>query len=125
MTTVEPRPMASFAKLLVADVEVSSRFYLALGFVKDGTDGVFVHLRWQQDAHLYLVKTPPGVKMDGKKGVGVLLGFTALNPDLAHVHQLAVSLGAAVEGPRSTPWHTQELVVTDPDGYRLNFAQPG
>jgi catechol 2,3-dioxygenase-like lactoylglutathione lyase family enzyme len=117
--------MASFAKLLVADVEVALRFYAALGFVQDGTDGVFVHLRWQNDAHLYLVKTPPGMKMDGKKGMGVLLGFSAINPDLAAVHQLAVNLGAPVEGPRITPWHTQELVVTDPDGYRLNFAQPG
>jgi hypothetical protein len=22
------------------------------------------------------------------------------------------------------PWHTRELIVTDPDGYRLNFIEP-
>jgi hypothetical protein len=22
------------------------------------------------------------------------------------------------------PWHTREVIVTDPDGYRLNFIEP-
>lgn len=118
------RPMASFVKLLVSDVDASARFYEALGFVKDGTDGIFLHLRWQQDAHVYLVRTPAHAALEGRRGVGVLLGFTSQQPDVAEVAGRAVRLQATVEGPRTTPWHTRELVVTDPDGYRLNFVQP-
>ena len=117
------RPMASFVKLLVNDVEASARFYEALGFERAGTDGVFIHLRWRDDGHLYLVKTPPGMAFDGKRGAGVLVGFAARDVD--GVAARAASMRAAVEGPRTTPWHTREIVFADPDGYRLNFAQPG
>jgi len=30
----------------------------------------------------------------------------------------------SVDGPTVQPWFTREIVVTDPDGYRLNFIEP-
>jgi uncharacterized glyoxalase superfamily protein PhnB len=53
----------------------------------------------------------------------VLLCFTS-STDLEVLAQRAVTLGAPTQGPEVQPWHTRELVVTDPDGYRLNFLQP-
>jgi hypothetical protein len=36
----------------------------------------------------------------------------------------ALKLGVDVEGPTLQPWHTREILLTDPDGYRLNFIEP-
>ncbi|MEW5847665.1 MAG: VOC family protein [Myxococcota bacterium] len=119
-----PQPMAAFVKLLVSDVGRSVAFYLALGFEEAGRDAVFVHLRWASRADLYLVHTPSGMALEGKRGTGVLVGFTALDPDVDTVAQRARAQGAVVDGPRDQPWHTREVVVTDPDGYRLNFVRP-
>jgi predicted enzyme related to lactoylglutathione lyase len=71
---------------------------------------------------VFLVGAPTGVRVDTKRGWGVLLGFVA--PSVDQVARVAVGLGGPVEGPQTQPWHTREVVVTDPDGYRLNFIEP-
>ncbi len=112
-----------FTKLLVLDQAASAKFYEALGFTRVGADGTFIHLRWEEHGDVMLVRSPTGVRLDGKRGWGVLLCFTSKTalPELAERAQAA---GAPTQGPETQPWHTQELVVTDPDGYRLNFVQP-
>lgn len=112
-----------FAKLLVLDQQSSVSFYEALGFVRVGADGTFVHLRWEAHGDVMLVGAPTGVQVGGKRGWGVLLCF-ASQTSLDELKARAEKLSAPVEGPDTKPWHTRELVVTDPDGYRLNFLQP-
>ncbi len=112
-----------FAKLLVLDPKASAEFYEALGFARVGADGTFIHLRWEAHGDVMLVGAPTGVRVDGKRGWGVLLSFTS-KTDLATVLERAQKLNAPTAGPEVQPWHTRELVVTDPDGYRLNFVQP-
>ncbi len=111
-----------FAKLLVLDLKASGAFYEALGFTRVGTDGTFLHLRWEEQGDVLLVSVPPGVRAEGKRGWGVLLGFTT-KTDVAELAARAAKLNAPVN-EADTPWYTKELVVTDPDGYRLNFVQP-
>lgn len=112
-----------FAKLLVLDQPASVKFYEGLGFTRVGTDGTFVHLRWETRGDVVLVSAPTGVRVDGKRGWGVLLGF-ASSVELEEVAKRADALGAPLQGPEVKPWHVRELIVTDPDGYRLNFIQP-
>jgi lactoylglutathione lyase len=113
----------SFAKLLVLDREASARFYEALGFTRVGTDGTHLHLRWGARGDVFLVGVPSGVQVEGRRAWGVLLGFAAPGrvQDLAEAAQ---RLGAPTQGPDVTPWHTRELIVTDPDGFRLCFSEP-
>jgi catechol 2,3-dioxygenase-like lactoylglutathione lyase family enzyme len=118
------QPQSSFVKLLVSDTERSTRFYEALGFKREQTEPPFIHLRWEGQAEVYLVTLPPAVKMEGRRGLGVLLGFRIGATGLEEVASRAQALGASVEGPTVQPWHTRELIVTDPDGYRLNFIEP-
>jgi predicted lactoylglutathione lyase len=115
--------LESFVKLLVLDKESSARFYEALGFTRVGTDGTHVHLRWGAHGHLFLVGVPPGVQVEGRRAWGILLGFTAQD-GVDGVAQKAQALGAPTQGPELQPWHTRELVVTDPDGFRLCFVEP-
>lgn len=112
-----------FVKLLVLDNAASAKFYETLGFTRVGADGTFIHLRWEERGDVMLVSAPTGVRVDGKRGWGVLLSFTS-QTELATLAERAVALSAPSDGPELKPWHTRELVVTDPDGYRLNFVQP-
>lgn len=112
-----------FVKLLVLDRDASAAFYERLGFVRVGADATFIHLRWEERGDVMLVAAPTGVRVEGKRGWGVLLSFTS-QTELATIAERATALSAPNEGPEVKPWHTRELVVTDPDGYRLNFVQP-
>ncbi len=112
-----------FVKLLVLDREASGKFYEQLGFVRVGADATFIHLRWEDRGDVLLVSAPTGVRVDGKRGWGVLLSFTS-SIELTAIAERATALIAPINGPEVKPWNTRELVVTDPDGYRLNFVQP-
>ena len=116
--------MTSFMKLLVADGERSARFYEALGFERVQAEPPFLHLRWGGGADVYLVSTPAGAAIQGRRGVGVLVGFRAGAQGLQAVVERAQKLGVEVDGPTLQPWHTREILITDPDGYRLNFIEP-
>jgi catechol 2,3-dioxygenase-like lactoylglutathione lyase family enzyme len=116
-------PLKAFTKLLVLDQKASVAFYEALGFTREGADGTFVHLRWPDGGDVLLVATPTGVRLEGKRGWGVLLCFTTTT-DVQVLAERASALQAPTQGPEVQPWHTRDLIVTDPDGYRLNFVQP-
>ncbi len=111
-----------FAKLLVLDINASAAFYEGLGFVRVGADGTFIHLRWEEGGDVLLVKAPTGVPLEGRRGWGVLLCFKT-STEVSALQERAEKLGARVN-ESETPWYTRELIVTDPDGYRLNFLQP-
>lgn len=117
------KTQSSFVKVLVADAERSARFYAALGFERLHAEPPFIHLRWEGQADVYLVTLPGGRGLEGRRGVGVLLGFRVGAVGLEALAEKARAEGAGVEGPTLQPWHTREIVVTDPDGYRLNFIE--
>jgi lactoylglutathione lyase len=116
--------MTSFVKLLVADGERSARFYEALGFERVQAEPPFLHLRWGGAADVYLVATPAGAALQGRRGLGMLVGFRAGSDGIQAVVERALKLGVEVDGPTLQPWHTREILITDPDGYRLNFIEP-
>lgn len=116
-------PLA-YPKLLVTDAERTVTFYTNLGFTLVHRDPLFAHLRWKRYADLYLVSTPAGYGIEGRRGVGVILCFDARDHRLEEVALLAQAAGASTDGPRDTPWHTRELLVMDPEGYRLSFVTP-
>ncbi|MBU8895272.1 VOC family protein [Corallococcus sp. H22C18031201] len=116
--------MTSFVKVLVTDAERSARFYEALGFERISAEPPFIRLRWGEQADLYLITPPPGVTMEGRKGMGVLLGFRTGEGGVDALLERARAQGAQADGPTRQPWHTREIIVTDPDGYRLNFIEP-
>ncbi len=116
---------AAFVKLLVTDTARSLAFYEGLGFERVGTEPPFVQLKWAEAVDVYLVTPPAQLKLEGRRGLGVLLGFRTEGPSgLDELLLRAQAQGATVEGPVVQPWHTREVIVTDPDGYRLNFIEP-
>ncbi|HLM46441.1 MAG TPA: VOC family protein [Archangium sp.] len=114
----------SFVKLLVSDAERSAKVYEAIGFTRVAAEPPFIRLQWEGQAEVYLVTQPAAVKMQGQRGVGVLLGFRIGAMGLDEVATRARTQSLSVDGPTVQPWFTREIVVTDPDGYRLNFIEP-
>ena len=126
--------MPSFPTLIVSDPEASSNYYQrALGFkhvfTMLGPDGKpsLVHLRWVQYADLLLMKPRDGKESTDPKGLGVALHFSMFdqfNGDIDAFTRQARENGANVTGPIDQPWNVREVMVIDPDGYRLVFAAP-
>ena len=116
--------MKSFVKVLVSDGERSARFYEALGFEQVHSEPPFIHLRWSAGGDVYLVATSAGAALQGRRGLGVLLGFRTGPEGVDAVASRALKHGVEVDGPTLQPWHTREILLTDPDGYRLNFIEP-
>jgi catechol 2,3-dioxygenase-like lactoylglutathione lyase family enzyme len=116
--------LSSFVKLLVSDVERSAAFYEALGFKRLRSDPPFLQLRWENQAEVFLVNAPAALAVEGRRGAGVLIGIRVGALSVEEVAARAQALGVSVDGPTRQPWHTREIVLADPDGYRLNFIEP-
>lgn len=125
-------PIPMFPALSVNDMATSVDWYVyILGFVSvfnlPAPDGGFAmaHLRWRKYADLLLVPDTDHTQPTHPKGVGISLSFLV---DCTTVDEMAADLidkGVALaEGPVTRPWNTRDIVVTDPDGYRLIFFEP-
>jgi len=62
------------------------------------------------------------------RGVTITLAFSGDPVDrIAELNAFAARIreaGAVIEGPVDRPWNTRDVVVSDPDGYRLVFSTP-
>ena len=127
---VEIYPMPMFPTLSVQDVAASVDWYseiLEFGtvFVLPGSDGdpVLAHLRLRKYADVLLV--PQAADSSHRKGVGVSLSFLVGESGVDAMAERLMRLGVELdEGPVTRPWNTREIVVVDPDGYRLVFFEP-
>ena len=125
-------PMPMFPTLSVADVAASVDWYTnKLGFTSvftlpvPGGGIAMAHLRWRKYADLLLVPDYGSPDAEHPKGVGVAFSLLA---DTTSVDDMAANLdnnGVEIaEGPVDRPWNTRDIVVHDPDGFKLVFFEP-
>ena len=121
----------AFPKLLVRDLAYSTRWYqeilgfeLASQMPGPGGQPSLSHLRWSLHADLMLVGETSGASPRGFRGEGVTLIYL-LSDDSSE--NLAARIRASgytqLSGPHERPWNMRELIVIDPDGYRLTFTE--
>lgn len=121
-------PMPAFVRIAVSDLACSMAWYESVlnfrrVFLMPGPEGVptLAHLRFARYADVLLI---PGGK-PGDASPGVTLCYTM--PDAQTVDALAEHMRRhgqePAEGPVNRPWNVRELIVLDPDGFRLSFNQ--
>ena len=129
---IEIYPMAMFPTLSIADVRASVEPYtervgFASVFTLPGPDGglAMAHLT-VAEVRGPLLAPDAGTSDDGRcKGVGVVLSFLADSEPVDEVAASLVAKGVAIaEGPVTRSWNVRDIVVFDPDGYRLVFFAP-
>ncbi|MFA7199706.1 MAG: VOC family protein [Methanoculleus sp.] len=133
-TEHEIYPMMLFPTFEVRDIEASVDWYIrVLGFspvyIMHDPEGRahLAHLRRLKHQDILLVPR----RDDRTKpcpGVAVTLAFSAEAvdniPALNAFAERMAREGAVIEGPVDRPWNTRDIVVRDPDGYRLVFTTP-
>lgn len=116
--------MPQFVTLDAANLLDSSQWYVhVLGFsVVFELPGQLVHLR--RDRYQDILLRPAAGPPSGLRGVGATVCLTVGGPDdVDRLADRAQSCGATiVEGPINRPWNVRELVLSDPDGYRLSLS---
>jgi uncharacterized glyoxalase superfamily protein PhnB len=133
--TEEIYPMPLFPTLIVHDLEASSKFYQeTLGFkhifTMPGPGGkpALVHLRWLKYADLLIILPRDDQEIPEPRGTGVSLSFQMLERFEGSVDALAEQAEAKganiLSGPLNQPWNVREMIILDPDGYRLIFTAP-
>ncbi len=133
-----PQPLNAFPTLAVTDLAASTRFYRqALGFelvaelagAPSGLDDPAgaVHLRWISGGDLFLLADSaeaPAARPDERRGLGVTLTFTLASGRVDELAARAQAFGAEVLlPPTDRPWNVREVIILDPDRYRLLFTQ--
>ena len=59
------------------------------------------------------------------KGAGISLSFLVQTETIDDMAARLEASGVEIaEGPVSRPWNTRDIVVVDPDGFRLVFFEP-
>ena len=125
-------PMPMFPTLAVADIGASASWYTEqVGFARvfaipeTGGDVALEHLRWSKYADLLLVPETSASCPVQDKGTGISLSFLA---QVETIDDMAARLEAnrveVTEGPVDRPWNTRDIVIIDPDGFRLIFFEP-
>ena len=129
---IEIYPIPLFPTLSVTDVAASLEWYTnKVGFVSayslpmPGGGLAMAHVRWRKYADLLLVPDSSLPESEHPKGVGVAFSLLV---DTTSVDEMAAYLASngveIAEGPINRPWNTRDIVVHDPDGYRLVFFEP-
>jgi uncharacterized glyoxalase superfamily protein PhnB len=127
-TDHEIYPMPLFCQLAVSDLNAATAWYEALGFDVVYSMPVMAHVRYRKYADVMLVtgQTKPHdtAEKPVRSGEGVSIYVNVEDESVDDVANRADEYGAeVVEGPYDTPWNTRELVVSDPDGYKLVFTE--
>ncbi len=125
---MEMYPIPLFPRLAVRDLSASVRWYReALGFTTvfelPGENGELRMAHIRREKYQDLMLLPDGAGDVG--GKGVTLGFMLpAGESVDRLAERARAAGANIEQPPTDqPWNVRELIVRDPDGYRLSFGE--
>ena len=101
----------SALRLAVADVARSVDFYKRLGFIEVPGGGPSREVR----SNWFRIRLEPRRAQRGSSGVRICISVDDVETYAKHLASIGVEMSRETEGK------TDELVVTDPDGYTLLF----
>jgi len=110
----------------VKDMKRTAKFYKALGFqvVKETPDHLSVRLNWfRMDFHPQEKEDKPEFRAESsldQKGAGQYVYASVDDVDKFYKELISKGFKPTSE-PRDSPWDYREVVLRDPDGFKLVF----
>jgi len=103
------------------DINQTAKFYERVGFAVDVSNDA-VRIIFGDYRLAFMDESKATIKDDpvAKKGVGMVIYFEVENVDSFYQTLEEKNIKTASE-PQSTPWGKREVMITDPDGYKLIF----
>ncbi len=114
-------PMPMFVRLAVKDVEATKQWFHAVLEFESVFDipHTMAHVRGRRYQDVLIVKG----EVPEQAGRGVTISFTWKEAVDAIVPRVQANGGKVIDGPANKPWNARELVIEDPNGYRMSFSQ--
>jgi catechol 2,3-dioxygenase-like lactoylglutathione lyase family enzyme len=123
VTTVKklgPHPARELRSIVPArDFDLSKRFYRAIGFVEDWTNGEIA--MFKNGATSFLLRSEP----DAAYAAGMQMQLVVDSADdwYTHVASVIDPFGITVAAPVDRPWGARDFVLADPSGVRWRITQ--
>ena len=103
------------------DFDLSKRFYRAIGFHEDWTNGEIAFFKNGATCFLLRFEVDAGYAM----GLQLQLIVDSVDDWNAHVRAAIGQFGLSVDPPTERPWGARDFVLTDPSGVRWRVTQAG
>ena len=102
-----------------SDFDLSKRFYRAVGFHEDWTNGEVAYFTSGDTGFLLKYETEAGY------GSGLQMQVVVESVDTLHAQMRAAlePFGIVPPAPATRPWGARDFVLTDPTGVRWRFTQ--
>jgi uncharacterized glyoxalase superfamily protein PhnB len=102
------------------DFDLSKRFYRAIGFNEDWTNGEVAFFKSGDTSFLLRVEDDPGPP--SKLQMQIIVD--SADAWYEHVKAALEQFGMGVPAPVTQPWGARDFVITDPTGVRWRITQP-
>jgi catechol 2,3-dioxygenase-like lactoylglutathione lyase family enzyme len=123
-TAKRPAPRAALElKTFVpaADFDLSKRFYRAVGFQEDWTNGEVAMFKSGATSFLLRFETDAGYA----GGLQMQILVDSVDDWYEHLRQSLEPFGLVPPAPVLRPWGARDFVLTDPSGVRWRVTQAG
>jgi hypothetical protein len=114
-------PVALELKALVParDFDLSKRFYRAIGFNEDWTNGEIAYFKSGNTNFLLRAEEDP----THAQGMQMQIVVESVDEWYEYIRPALASFGMNVDPPVNRPWGARDFVLTDPSGVRWRITQ--
>jgi len=114
-------PVALELKALVParDFDLSKRFYRAIGFNEDWTNGEIAYFKSGTTNFLLRSEEDP----THAQGMQMQIIVESVDEWYEYIRPALESFGMTVDPPANRPWGARDFVLTDPSGVRWRITQ--
>jgi hypothetical protein len=114
-----PAALAVKAVIPARDFDLSKRFYRAIGFVEDWTNGEIAYFK--NGATNFLLRADEDAAHAGTVQMQIVV--ESADEWYEYVRPALATFGLSVDAPVNRPWGSRDFVLTDPSGVRWRITQ--
>jgi uncharacterized glyoxalase superfamily protein PhnB len=121
-TALKARPLAAIDLVAIVparDFDLSKRFYRAVGFHEDWTNGEIALFKNGATSFMLRAEDDAGYA----SGMQLQIHVDSVDECFEHVRAVLPAFGLVPSPPANRPWGSRDFVLTDPSGVRWRVVQ--